>query len=69
MNKGSKRDRRGSSRVGRRRSLELAAIFKQLAERLEHIELSGPVDRMRSSFLVGAKRMPIRYRLRPRSNG
>ena len=45
--------------------LELRAIFRQLAERLDHIELAGPVDRMRSSFLVGAKRMPIRYRLRP----
>jgi len=45
--------------------LELRIIFRALAERLEEIELAGPVDRMRSSFLVGAKRMPIRYRLRP----
>jgi len=45
--------------------LELRVIFRALAERLEHVELAGPVDRMRSSFLVGAKRMPIRYRLRP----
>ena len=45
--------------------LELRVIFRQLAERLEHIELVGPVERMRSSFLGGAKRMPIRYRLRP----
>jgi cytochrome P450 len=47
--------------------LELRAIFHELAERLEHVELAGPVDRMRSSFLGGAKRMPIRYRLRPRT--
>ena len=44
--------------------LELRVIFRDLAERLEHIELAGPVDRMRSSFLGGIKRMPIRYRLR-----
>ncbi len=47
--------------------LELRVIFRDLARRLEHIELAGPVDRMRSSFLCGAKRMPIRYRLNPSS--
>ncbi len=45
--------------------LELRVIFRDLAERLEHVELAGPVERMRSSFLGGVKRMPIRYRLRP----
>jgi cholest-4-en-3-one 26-monooxygenase len=45
--------------------LELRVIFAELADRLEEIELAGPVDRMRSSFLGGVKRMPIRYRLRP----
>ncbi|PKO66633.1 MAG: cytochrome P450, partial [Betaproteobacteria bacterium HGW-Betaproteobacteria-14] len=45
--------------------LELRAIFAELATRLETIELAGPVERMRSSFLGGVKRMPIRYRLRP----
>jgi cholest-4-en-3-one 26-monooxygenase len=45
--------------------LELRVIFRDLAERLEEIELAGPVERMRSSFLVGAKRMPIRYRIKP----
>ena len=44
--------------------LELSVMFRELAARLDHIELAGPVDRMRSSFLCGAKRMPIRYRLR-----
>ena len=37
----------------------------EVRERLEEIELAGPVERMRSSFLVGAKRMPIRYRIKP----
>ncbi len=45
--------------------LELRAIFRELAERLEEVELAGPYERMRSSFLGGVKRMPIRYRLRP----
>ncbi len=46
--------------------LELRVIFGALAERLEAVELAGPVERMRSSFLGGVKRMPIRYRLKPR---
>ncbi len=45
--------------------LELRVIFGELAKRLDEIELAGPYDRMRSSFLGGVKRMPIRYRLRP----
>jgi cholest-4-en-3-one 26-monooxygenase len=44
--------------------LELRVIFSELARRLEAVELAGPVERMRSSFLGGVKRMPIRYRLR-----
>jgi cholest-4-en-3-one 26-monooxygenase len=45
--------------------LELRVIFAELAQRLDEIELAGPYERMRSSFLGGVKRMPIRYRLRP----
>jgi cholest-4-en-3-one 26-monooxygenase len=45
--------------------LELRVIFEELAARLDEIELAGPYERMRSSFLGGVKRMPIRYRLRP----
>jgi cholest-4-en-3-one 26-monooxygenase len=45
--------------------LELRVIFAELAGRLDAVELAGPVERMRSSFLGGVKRMPIRYRLRP----
>jgi cholest-4-en-3-one 26-monooxygenase len=44
--------------------LELRVIFEELARRLDTVELAGPVERMRSSFLGGVKRMPIRYRLR-----
>lgn len=49
--------------------LELRVIFRELAERLESIEPAGPVERMRSSFLGGVKRMPVRYRIRPAEPG
>ena len=45
--------------------LELKVIFRDLALRLDEVELAGPYERVRSSFLGGVKRMPIRYRLRP----
>ncbi len=44
--------------------MELNAVFRNLVARLDHVELAGPVDRLRSSFLGGVKHMPIRYRLR-----
>jgi cholest-4-en-3-one 26-monooxygenase len=48
--------------------LELQAMFRQLAERLEDVEIAGPVQRMRSSLVGGIKHMPIRYRIRSRAN-
>jgi cholest-4-en-3-one 26-monooxygenase len=47
--------------------LELRVIFRALAEGLDEVALAGPFERMRSSFLGGVKRMPIRFRLRPSS--
>lgn len=44
--------------------LELQVIFRHLVERLEHVELAGPVERLRSSVVGGIKHMPIHYRLR-----
>jgi len=44
--------------------LELRVLFRQLIERLDDVDLEGPVERVRSSFLGGVKRMPIRYRVR-----
>jgi len=43
--------------------LELRVIFSHLLRRLEHAELAGPVERLRSSTVGGLKRVPIRYRL------
>ncbi len=45
--------------------LELNVIFRELAKRLDHAELAGPVERLRSSFVGGIKHMPIRYKLKP----
>ena len=45
--------------------LELKVIFSQLAQRLDHAELAGPVERLRSSFVGGIKHMPIRLKMKP----
>jgi cytochrome P450 len=45
--------------------LELQEIFRRLVPRLEEVELAGPVERMRSSFVGGIKRMPLAIRLSP----
>jgi len=44
--------------------LELRTMFDQLRERLVSIERTGPVERIRSSFIGGIKRAPIRWELR-----
>jgi cytochrome P450 len=44
--------------------LELRTAFRHLLERLEHVELAGPVERARSSFVGGIKRAPMRWKLR-----
>ncbi len=44
--------------------LELQEIFRRIIARFAEVELAGPVERLRSSFVGGIKRMPIRYRLK-----
>jgi len=46
--------------------LELQVAYKHLLPRIEEIELAGPVARLRSSLVGGVKRLPIRYKLRPK---
>jgi cholest-4-en-3-one 26-monooxygenase len=48
--------------------LELQAMFRQLVERIQDVEIAGPIQRMRSSLVGGIKHMPIRYRIRSRAN-
>ena len=45
--------------------MDLRVFFRQLSERIESIELAGPVERLHASFVGGPKHIPIRYRLRP----
>jgi cholest-4-en-3-one 26-monooxygenase len=45
--------------------LELRTVFDQMRERLESFERTGPEERVRSSFVGGIKRAPIRWKLRP----
>jgi cytochrome P450 len=40
------------------------ALFAELARRLEAVELAGEPQWIQSSFVVGLKHLPIRYRLR-----
>jgi cholest-4-en-3-one 26-monooxygenase len=44
--------------------LELRTVFAQIRERLESFERTGPAERVRSSFIGGIKRAPIRWTLR-----
>lgn len=39
------------------------ALFAELARRLEHVELAGDPQWIQASFVVGLKRLPIRYRI------
>jgi len=40
------------------------ALFSELARRLESLELAGEPQWIQSSFVVGLKHLPVRYRLR-----
>jgi cytochrome P450 len=41
--------------------LELRVMFEELVRRVPHMELAGPVERLRSNFIGGIKRMPVRF--------
>ncbi len=43
--------------------LELRCAFKQLLARVRSVELAGEPERVRSSFVGGIKRVPIRWEL------
>jgi len=42
-----------------------AAIVSELARRVEHWELAGEPEWISASFVVGLKRLPVRYRIAP----
>ena len=39
--------------------MELKVLFEELLPRLSDVQLTGPVDRLRSNFIAGMKRVPI----------
>jgi len=41
--------------------MEIQAIFEELLRRLPDIQLAGSVERLRSNFIHGIKRMPVRF--------
>jgi cytochrome P450 len=43
--------------------LEVRVVFEELLPRVRSFELDGPVERLRSNFFNGIKRMPIRVEL------
>jgi cytochrome P450 len=43
------------------------ALFGELIPRLESVELTGPAERLASSFVAGIKHLPIRFRVGPRA--
>lgn len=43
--------------------LELRVMFEELLDRIDDIELTGPVSRVRSNFVNGVKSMPVRVSL------
>jgi cholest-4-en-3-one 26-monooxygenase len=45
--------------------LELRCAFEQLRARVQKVELAGRAERVRSSFVGGIKRVPIRWDLAP----
>jgi len=49
--------------------LELRHAFTQLQQRLDACELSGPVERARSSFVGGIKHAPMRWTIAAATNG
>ncbi|HJS26505.1 MAG TPA: cytochrome P450 [Actinomycetota bacterium] len=43
--------------------LEVRVMFEELIPRLESLEITGPVERLRSNFINGIKHMPVRVSL------
>jgi len=44
--------------------LDLRVFFRVFVERVEHMELAGPVELLHASFVGGPKRIPVRYRMK-----
>jgi cytochrome P450 len=40
--------------------MELKVLFEELLPRLSDVRLAGPTERLRSNFICGIKRMPVK---------
>ena len=40
--------------------MEVRLVFEELFKRIDHFEPAGPIDRLRSNFIAGIKRLPVR---------
>lgn len=40
--------------------LEVRVVFEELLRRVDHVELTGPPERLRSNFINGIKHLPVR---------
>ena len=40
--------------------MEIKVLFEELLPRLADIAIDGPIDRLRSNFIAGIKRLPVR---------
>ncbi len=40
--------------------MEIRVVFEELFKRVDHFEPAGPIDRLRSNFIAGIKRLPVR---------
>jgi cytochrome P450 len=45
--------------------LEIRCVYEELRRRLVRAEVAGPVERVRSSFVGGIKRVPLRWEVAP----
>ncbi len=41
--------------------LEMRVMFEEVSRRMPDLELAGPVERLRSNFVAGIKRMPVKF--------
>lgn len=40
--------------------MEVRLVFEELMKRIDHLEPAGPIERLRSNFIAGIKRLPVR---------
>ena len=40
--------------------MEVRLVFEELMKRVDHLESAGPIERLRSNFIAGIKRLPVR---------